>query len=134
MGAYLSQKIKKFGYSFLAITNLQKQYDIDDEDFSELPKSNTFTIHPPLFYYPNESTRLMLGNSFTSGNMKGVDMQVIDGYSDSYHAYFEKNETMRNITTLEFDKKFANSNTFKFKQSLSIFDRKINIPDYEFDG
>lgn len=134
MGAYLSQKIKKFGYSFLVMTNLQKSYDIDNDDFSELPKSNTFTIDPRLFYYPNESTRLLLGNSFTRGNMKGGDMNVIDGNADSSHTYFEKNETLRNITTLEFDKKFANTDAFKFKQSLSIFDRKINIPDYEFDG
>ncbi|MFT3795484.1 TonB-dependent receptor plug domain-containing protein [Flavobacterium sp.] len=134
MGAYLSQKKGRFGYSLLLMNNLQKAYDIDDDDFSELPKSNTFTINPRLFFYPTESTTLMLGNSFTKGNMKGGDMNVIDGHPDILHTYFEKNETIRNITTLEFDKRFANKNTFKFKQSLSVFDRKINIPNYEFDG
>ena len=76
----------------------------------------------------------MLGNSFTKGIMKGGDMNVIAGNADSYHTYFEKNETIRNTTTFEFDKKFSDNNSFKLKQSWSFFDRKINIPNYEFAG
>lgn len=133
-GAYLSQKINKFGYSLLVMANFQKAYDIDNDDFSELPKSNTFTINPRLYYYPTESTSLMIGHSFTKGGMKGGDMSVIDGNADFFHTYFEKNETTRNITTLEFDKKFVNASSFKFKQSLSVFDRRIEIPNYVFDG
>jgi outer membrane receptor for ferrienterochelin and colicins len=134
MGAYLSHKIKKIGYSLLLMDNLQKSYDIDGDDFSELPKSMTFTIHPRVFFYPNETTSVQLGHSFTKGDMKGGDMNVIAGNADLFHAYFEKNETMRNITTLELEKKFASKNAFRFKQSLSVFDRRINIPNYEFDG
>ena len=32
------------------------------------------------------------------------------------------------------DKKFESQNSFKLKQSISFFDRTINIPDYEFSG
>ena len=134
MGAYLSQKIGRFGYSLLLMNNLQKSYDIDEDDFSELPKSNTFTIHPRLFFYPNETTLLQIGHSFTRGKMTGGDMNVIDGNADLFHTYFEKNETTRNITTLEIDRKIADKNAFKFKQSLSLFNRKIEIPNYKFDG
>jgi len=108
MGAYLSQKIKKFGYSLLLMNNLQKSYDIDGDDFSELPKSTTFTINPRLYFYPNETTTIQLGHTFTQGDRKGGDMNVVDGNADLFHTYFEKNATMRNITTLELDKKFAN--------------------------
>jgi iron complex outermembrane receptor protein/outer membrane receptor for ferrienterochelin and colicins len=66
--------------------------------------------------------------------MKGGDMNVIAGNADTFHTYFEKNETIRNTTTFEFDKKFTENNSFKLKQSLSFFDRKINIPNYEFAG
>lgn len=133
MGAYLSQKIKKFGYSFLVMSNLQKSYDIDDDDFSELPKSNTFTINLRVFYYPDESTSLMLGNSFTKGNMKGGDMNVIDGNADLFHTYFETKQCAI-LRRSNLTRHFANKNAFRFKQSLSFFDRKINIPDFEFDG
>lgn len=134
LGVYSSMRKGKWGYAILALTNLQNSYDVDDDDFSEVPKSDNFTINPRLFYYPNKTTSLMIGNSFTKGNMKGGDMHVIDGDSDADHTYYEQNQTMRNTTTLELDKKMANANSFKVKQSLSFFDRKINIPDYQFSG
>jgi outer membrane receptor for ferrienterochelin and colicins len=134
VGAYLSKKNGKFGYTFLGLINFQDAFDVDDDDFSETPKSDNFTINPRFFYYPNKNTTFMLGNSLTKGNMKGGDMNVIRGYSDAFHSYFEKNETLRNTTTFEFDKKTDSGSGFKFKQSLSFFDRKINIPNYEFSG
>lgn len=134
LGGYVSRKHGKFGYAFLALLNLQRAYDVDDDDFSEAPKSNNFTLNPRLYYYPNEKTTFMLGNSFTMGNMKGGDMHVIDGNADAFHTYFEKNETLRNTSTFEFDHKAENRNSFKFKQSLSFFDRKISIPAYDFSG
>ena len=133
-GVYSSQRNEKFGYSILGLLNLQKSYDVDKDDFSETPKSNNFTINPRFFYYPNETTTFMLGNSFTKGLMKGGDMNVISGNADDFHSYFEKNQTIRNTTTFEFDKKFTETNSFKLKQSFSFFDRKINIPNYKFSG
>lgn len=134
IGAYASQRKGKFGYSILGLLNFQKAYDVDDDDFSEVPKSHNFTVNPRLFYYPSESLSLMIGNSFTKTDMEGGDMYAIAGNADANHVYFEKNKTIRNTTTFEIDKKFENQNSFKLKQSLSIFDRKINIPNYEFSG
>lgn len=133
-GGYASQRKGKFGYAVLGLLNLQKSYDVDNDDFSEIPKSNNFTINPRVFYYPNETITFMLGNSFAKGTMKGGDMNVIAGNADTFHTYFEKNETIRNTTTFEFDKKFTENNSFKLKQSVSFFDRKISIPNYEFAG
>jgi outer membrane receptor for ferrienterochelin and colicins len=134
VGGYASKRKGKFGFTILGLLNLQKSYDVDNDDFSEVPKSNNFTINPRIFYYPNATTTFMLGNSFTKGDMKGGDMNVIAGNADSFHKYFEQNETIRNTTTFEFDKKFTKTNSFKLKQSWSFFDRKIKIPNYEFAG
>lgn len=134
IGGYVSQQKGKLGYSFLALLNLQQEYDVDNDDFSELPESKGFTIHPRLFYTINSSTTLQLGNSFTKGSNWGGDMQVIKGAANADHTYFEKNRTVRNTTTLEFDKKWSNKRSFKLKQSLAFFDRQIDIPNYQFDG
>lgn len=134
IGAYASKRKGKFGYSILGLLNFQKAYDVDDDDFSEVPRSHNFTVNPKLFYYPSESLNFMIGNSFTKTTMKGGDMYVIEENADANHVYFEKNKTTRNTTTFEIDKKFENQNSFKLKQSLSIFDRTINIPGYEFSG
>lgn len=134
IGGYASQKFKRFGYSMLALVNFQKAYDVDKDDFSELPKSNNFTVNPRLFFYPGAKTTIMIGNSFTKGDNTGGDMQAIKGKTDTAHTYFEKNKTSRNITTLELEQKLKGKNNFRIKQSLSIFDREINIPNYTFDG
>jgi iron complex outermembrane receptor protein/outer membrane receptor for ferrienterochelin and colicins len=134
IGVYASKRKGKFGYTLMGLVNFQKAYDVDKDSFTEIPKGNNFTVNPQLFYYPNESSSLMIGNSFTKGDLRGGDMQVVKGYSDDTHTYFEENNTTRNTTTVEFDKKSENKNSFKLKQSLSFFDRKINIPNYLFSG
>ncbi len=134
IGGYISQKKGKFGFTFLGLANFQKAYDVDTDDFSELPKSNNFTVNPRLFFYPAESLSIMIGNSYTQGSNTGGDMVVIKGNANAAHTYFEKNKTTRNTTTLEIDKKFKKVNVLKLKQSLSFFDRKINIPGYNFGG
>ena len=134
IGGYISGRQKKFGYSLLGLVNFQQLYDVDNDDFSELPKNNNFTIHPRLFFYPNPSTGIMIGNSFTTGNITGGDIQFIKGNATNEHTYFEKNKTTRNSSTLEVDKKISTGSSLKLKQSLSIFDRSIAVPGYSFAG
>lgn len=134
IGAYIAQQKGRLGYSFLGLLNLQQAYDVDKDDFSEVPESRNFTINPGLFYTINASTTLQLGNSFTKGINTGGDMQVIRGKGNPDHTYFEKNNTVRNITTLEVGKKMAGKNRITLKQSLSIFDRQIRLPGYSFAG
>jgi iron complex outermembrane receptor protein/outer membrane receptor for ferrienterochelin and colicins len=134
IGGYASKKKGKFGYSLLALVNFQKEYDVDNDDFSEIPNSENFTIHPRLFYYPSASTRFMIGNSYSNGTNRGGDMQAIDGKMDNFHNYIEKNRSTRNTTTFEFEKKYADKNNLTFKQSISYFDRSIQIPGFEFSG
>lgn len=134
VGAYISKKTGKFGFSFLGLGNLQKAYDVDKDDFSELPRNRNFTINPRLFFYPGKSWSIMLGNSYTWAWNTGGDMQYIKGKVDSAHNYFEDNSTTRNISTLEIDKQFINGNQLKLKQSLSLFDREITLPAYAFSG
>ena len=134
IGGYISQKRGKFGFSFLALGNLQKAYDVDKDDFSELPRNKNFTINPRLFFYPDASWSIMLGHSYTWGSNTGGDMVKIKGNGNALHTYFEENSTVRNTTTLEIDKKFKSGNQLKLKQSLGLFDRVISLPNYSFSG
>ncbi len=134
VSVYSSHKKGKFGYAVLAMVNFQKPYDVDKDNFTEVPKTNSVTFNPRFYYYPNSTTTFMLGNSFTQSNNKGGDLQVINGNTDANHVYFEENNSKRNTTFFEFDKKFSTKNSFKLKQSLSFFDRKLSIPNYSFAG
>jgi iron complex outermembrane receptor protein/outer membrane receptor for ferrienterochelin and colicins len=129
-----TRKINRFGYTFLGSINYQKEYDVDDDDFTELPKTLSFNINPRLFFYADEKTRLMVGNSTTYQNRKGGDVFVIRGRGDDFHRYFENNNSLRNITTVQFDRNFSGGRKIIAKQSIAFFNREIEIPDYTFKG
>lgn len=134
LGYFSSHRKKKAGYTFLGLLNNQKLFDVDKDDFTEVPRSFEFTLHPKLFIYPDGNTTFIIGNSFTKGNRQGGDVQVIKGKADGYHQYFEENNTIRNITTLEWQKRISDHRHLTVKQGLSVFDRHINIPAYHFHG
>jgi len=134
IGGFASARGKKVGYTVLALYNRSNPYDVDKDDFTEVPKSSEYTIHPKLFIYPNESTIIIIGNSFTQGKRTGGDIQVIKEKADVTHQYFEENKTVRSISTFELDKKIVDRKRFVARQSFSFFNRTINIPSYTFAG
>ncbi len=134
IGGFSSGRGKGIGYTMLALYNRSSPYDVDNDDFTEVPKSSEFTLHPKLFIYPSEKLTITIGNSFTSADRKGGDIEVIKNNVNAEHQYFEKNKTLRNISSFELNKKTGGNNHFIVKQSFSIFDRTINIPAYTFAG
>ncbi len=134
LGYFSAKRNKKWGCTFLGLLNRQQVYDVDKDDFTEIPKSTEFTLHPKLFIYPNEKTTIIIGNSFSHGKRIGGDVQVIRKRPDIVHVYFEENNTVRNVTTVELTKKISDSKTLSVRQSFSLFDRHIEIPAYHFDG
>ena len=129
-----SRKFKRVGYTFLGSVNYQNEYDVDDDDFTELPRTHSFTVSPRLFFYPNEKTRFIVGNTTSYQDRKGGDVFVIRGHGDNFHQYFENNNSTRNITTLQLERQFVNGSRLLAKQSLAFFDRELEIPDYRFEG
>ncbi|HRH44221.1 MAG TPA: TonB-dependent receptor, partial [Pyrinomonadaceae bacterium] len=131
---FRTQKFELVGYSFLGSVNYQKEYDVDDDNFTELPLTKSFNLNPRIFFYPDDKTRLLIGNSTTYQNRKGGDVFVIRGKSNNLHQYFENNNSFRNITTFQFDRELSNGRHIVVKQSLAFFNREIAIPNYIFNG
>lgn len=131
---YDSKKFKRFGYAFLGSVNFQKEYDVDNDDFTELPRTVSFAVSPRMFFYLNDRTRLVIGNSTSYQKRKGGDVFVIRGRADNLHQYFETNTSVRNITTIQFERELHGGRKLIAKQSIAVFDRKIEIPDYLFKG
>ncbi len=133
-GAFTAQRHGRFGFTVLGLVNLQKFYDVDGDDFTELPKSTDFTVTPRLFFYLNEKTTLIIGNTFLQGERTGGDVMMFYSKADSTHAFFEKNKTVRNTGNIDFRKKMKEHNALVFKSSLAYFHRTIQIPLYDFGG
>jgi outer membrane receptor for ferrienterochelin and colicins len=129
-----SRRLRHFGYTFLGSVNYEKEYDVDDDDFTELPRTTSLTLSPRFFFSLHHKTRLIIGNTTSYQRRKGGDVFVIRGHPDGFHQYFENNNSLRNITTIQFEKEFANGSHLTAKQSLAFFSRKIEIPHSVFEG
>jgi len=134
IGGFAMKRNAKIGYSLLALANFQRPYDVDGDDFTELPKSNDFTIHPKLFLYPNPNTTVIISNAFTKSDRTGGDIFLIKDGANQNHTYFETNKSIRNTTALDFSLRLKENDLFKIKTSFNYFKRSIDIPDYSFDG
>lgn len=129
-----SQRFSNFGYTVLGSANYQNEYDVDDDNFSDLPLTHSFAVSPKVFFQPDKKTRLTIGNSTSIQDRKGGDMFVIDGRTDALHQYFEKNRSFRNITTINFDREFSGNRRIVAKQSFAFFGRELELPDLRFKG
>jgi iron complex outermembrane receptor protein/outer membrane receptor for ferrienterochelin and colicins len=129
-----SRKFGRFGYTFLGSVNRQREYDVDGDDFTELPRTRSFNLSPRLFFQLDDDTRLTVGNSTSYQNRAGGDVSVIRRGADALHQYFEKNDSFRNITTLQFERGFSGGRRLVARQSLAFFSREIEIPGYLFEG
>ncbi len=129
-----SQKFKRFGYTLLGSANYQRAYDVDEDDFTELPKTNSFAVNPKLLFYIDEKTTLTIGNSTSYQDREGGDVFVLKGQGDAFHQYFEQSKSFRNVSTFNFNREFSYGSRLLAKQSLAFFTREIATPGYIFKG
>ena len=132
--AFRTQRSERFGYTFLGSVNYQKEYDVDRDDFTELPRTRSFNLNPRLFFYIDDETRLTIGNSTGFQKRQGGDIFAIRGRSDDVHRYFEDNDSLRNITTISFERGFSDGSRLSARQSLAFYNRRIETPDHRFKG
>ncbi|HJQ30853.1 MAG TPA: hypothetical protein VJ866_01665 [Pyrinomonadaceae bacterium] len=124
----------RHGYTLLGSVNYQKEYDVDSDDFTELPRARSFNLSPRFFFSLDDKTRLTVGNSTSVQKREGGDVFVIRDAADAVHQYFERNDSVRNITTLQLDRDLSGGRRVVARQSLAFFGREIEIPEYRFEG
>lgn len=132
VSGFHTRRTAKLGLTLLGSFNYQREYDADGDDFTELPRTYSFAINPRFFVYADERTRLMIGNSTTYQSREGGDLRAIRGQSAG--RYLESHRSLRNITTVQFDRDLSNGGRIVAKQSLAIFNREIETPDNRFAG
>lgn len=130
---FYSQRFDKLGFTFYGSANNQIAYDPDNDNFSNLPKAQTLTLNPRVFYYPNENTEVSLGIGATLDDRLGGDMKVIEGNPEIQNVFTEENKSERYNSQFLF-KNQKDNKQFIIKNNVSIFNRELNIPNYLFNG
>ncbi len=134
VSGFYSQKFDKVGATVFASYNLGTPYDPAGIGFTAIPKYTRYTVNPKLFVYFNDKTTLNIGINSTIEERIGGDIKYIENNGDNIHSYFENNKTIRSSTQLGLDHKINDRSKLTFKNSLSYYDRTIEIPGYKFSG
>ena len=95
-----------------------------------------------LFYYPAAQTTLSAGLTGIFEEREGGDMDVLKHGPTESRTFFERNESIRITSQIRLDHSLGGAATaaingaglLTLKNSVSLFDRSIEIPGYTFDG
>lgn len=131
LNGYYAQRNEKVGLTFYATRNLQRAYDANADQFSDLPQTARTTLQPKLFWYPNPTTTVSAGLIWSDEQRTGGYLPTIENESTS--GYTEANNSQRLATQFRLEKRFANG-LLTVKNSISRFKRAIMLPTYRFDG
>jgi len=129
---FYGKRTGKIGTTIFASYNYGSPYDPADIGLTAIPKFRRYTVNPKIFFYVNERTTLSAGVNVTREERLGGDMVYVR--SGGANLYFEENRTNRFSTQLELDRRLDEKSRLNFKNSISYYDRSIEIPDYEFSG
>jgi iron complex outermembrane receptor protein len=131
---FYSKRNEKFGVSLYGSGHIQKVYDAEDDGFSNLPKTKTISFNPKFYYYPSEKTRVWLGLNGTYDNRIGGDIMAIEDGISNEHIYTEENISKRLSSQIVYKTNFGLGRSFEFKNSVSLFDRELQVPNIYFKG
>lgn len=131
--AFYSNTFGKFGTTVFASYNLGTPYDPADIGLTAIPKFNRYTVNPRVFYSFNDRTSLDFGLNTVVEERIGGNIEYIKG-NEVEDPYYERNNTARVTTRAGFNTLFNDNSFLSIKNSFSFFERKIEIPDYEFSG
>lgn len=134
LNGFYGKRSGRIGTTVFASHNRNTAYDPAGIDLSAIPKFDRYTLNPRIFFYPSKQTQLNFGVNATVEDRIGGDLHYIRGERDTAHSYFEQNNTQRISTQFTFDHSFGDCEHFIVKNSVSYFNRKLNMPAYAFNG
>ncbi|QIP16130.1 TonB-dependent receptor [Spirosoma aureum] len=132
LNGYYAQRNDKIGITLYATRNLQRAFDPNHDQFSDLPQTARTTLQPKLFWYPNATMTVSAGLIWSNEQRTGGYLPTIR--NESATGYTEANDSRRLATQFRLEKRFTNDAVLTVKNSYSSFNRAIVLPDYRFDG
>jgi outer membrane receptor for ferrienterochelin and colicins len=134
LSSYYSEKFDNIGLTLLAARNSTKVYDNNNDNFSDIPETERYSVNPKIYFYLDESQTIEFGGAFSFEDRLGGDIKYISGDEISYLPYFEKNVSRRISTQAQYQNIFSNKNVLTLKNSFGFFNRSISLRNYRFNG
>ena len=132
LSGFYSEKYGKTGTTVFASYNLGTPYDPADNGLTAIPKFERFTLNPKFYLYLNDQTTINAGFNYVTEDRLGGAIDYVKG--DSETGYFERNTTERFSTQVQASYTLSETASLNLKNSISLFEREIEVPDYSFGG
>lgn len=132
--AFYGQKFGSVGTTIFFSHSRNQAYAPKNTAFSAIPKFERYVLNPKFFWYISENTKLNFGLNAMKEHRLGGNMNYLKGNLSPEFLYFEKNNTERYGSQFSFKHQFNNASFIEIKNSINYFNRKIQIPDYQFEG
>jgi len=127
--AFTSRQFGKWGFTNLASMHIHNPYDADKDGFSDIAQVSKFNFNPKLFYNPNQKTAIYLGATISKENRKGGNMSKIRNENTLGEYFLDEQESSRITSQFSANYKLDETKTITLKNSISSFDRYINIDE-----
>ncbi|WP_242920283.1 TonB-dependent receptor [Pontibacter liquoris] len=132
LSGFYGKKFGRFGVTVFASRNTNQAYDPAGIGFSAIPDLERYTANPTLYYYPSDHTTVSLGVNASREERLGGDMRYMDGNEGDF--YFEQNNSKRLSTQFNLTHRLSDHAQLSVKNSISLFNREIAVPYYDFRG
>lgn len=131
---FYTNRYEKTGLTIFASKNYNKAYDPANIGLTAIPEFDRYVFNPKIFFYINENIEWNTGLNIITENRLGGDIKFIKGEKNISQSYFEKNITGRYLFQSQLKYKINDTEFFNMKNYVSYFNRKIEIPNYNFHG
>lgn len=128
---FYSKRNEKFGLSLYASGHMQEAYDPESDNFSNIPKTTSISLNPKFYYYPSENTTFWFGINGTYDDRIGGELSAID---NNETGDTETNLSKRISSQAVYETQLDATSSFKIKNSVSFFDRKLSATSIDFQG
>ena len=130
---YLAKRSDTRGYTLLASGNLQRAYDAESDDFTNLPATQRLNVAPTFYHYG--AGALVLRVSGTIEEREGGD---IDAIRDGTPGFTERNASNRLTAAIGYDRPIESGHLddlrLTVRSSGSLFSRAVQVPGFRLDG
>ncbi|WP_299217082.1 TonB-dependent receptor [uncultured Aquimarina sp.] len=130
---FYSKRNNKFGVTLYGSGHYQKEFDPEDDGFSNLPRTKSVSINPKIFYYPSEKTTFWFGVNGTYDDRIGGDTNGIEN-NDNNNLYTEENISKRLSTQAVYTTEIDSVRSLNIKNSFAYFNRDLTVPSLNFKG
>lgn len=134
LNGFASGRTEKLGYTFYGGLTRQQDVDVDGDGFVDVPRLRNLTVHPRLFWYPNQHGQLAVGYTGTLESRRGGNQQTLRHGPDPLHEFFVTNSLQRHTVDAIYTQDSVAGGFLTLKAALSSFNRQVRTNTVAFEA